>query len=135
MMQDRPQRPENPQADTNSDDGKRQGRPKMDKKPYLEDGAPKLKEWPADFDSRVHKPLKVEDFEAEDVFWLKRAEIYDQKAADCRTKAELFTKFGSADQRKAIEKMSKLSSQLELLKSQLAGEGVNVADVLAAMSQ
>ena len=131
----RPERPQNPTNPTpeNAADGKRRGRPKVEKVPYRKEGDALLKAWPEDYDRRVHTPLAVSDFEAEDVFWAKKAEFYEEKASECRQKAELFQKYGSAEKRKTVEKISKLNGQLELLMGQLESEGFDTSELLANM--
>ena len=108
------------------------GRPKADKKAYREEGSPLLNEWPADFDAKIHKPLQLADFEAQDVFLLHKAEQMEAKAADYRQKAAIFQKFGSAEARKAAEKFQKMAAKLAELEGELAGMGVD-ANQLASM--
>lgn len=128
----RPNRPaETPAADG---ENKGRGRPKADKKPYREDeNAPKLDAWPDDFDPKKHKPLTVEDFNAEDVYWNRKAEQYDKKASDCRLKADLFQKYGSSENRKSAEKATKLADQLGSLLSELESDDVDTSDLLAGL--
>ncbi len=110
------------------------GRPKANKVDYRQEGSDLLADWPTDFDPRVHKPLKVEDFSAEDKYWAKRADMYDSKAKHCRTQAELFLKFGNADKRKAAEKLTKMAEKMAQLKKELEADGIDVSTLGIDMS-
>ena len=107
-------------------------RTKQNKKPYRTESDPKLIEWPADFDSSKHQPLTLEDFEAEDVFWLHRAEVYERKAAQARREAELFQQFGGGEQRKLAAKAARMADQLAQLRARLEADGID-PDELATM--
>jgi len=130
-------RPDRPTEDAPASEGdKKQGRPKQNKTDFRTEGMDKFKAWPAEYDARKHKPLAVEDFEAEDVFWNQKAGMYDKRAAECRNKAELFTKFGSAEKRKSAEKIGKLATQLELLKATMTASGdLTEAEVMELINQ
>jgi len=105
------------------------GRKKMNKTDYRAKDAPKLKEWPADFNAEVHKPLVVEDFEAEDIFWDHKADEYEKRAKSCRKNADLFRRFGSAEKRKAAAQAVKLSEKLLALKAELEASGITMEDI------
>lgn len=102
------------------------GAPKQNKVDYRTEGTALLTVWPADFDSKVHKPLKQEDFSAEDVYFNHRAEQYEKRGAEFRQKALLFQQYGSADTRKAAEKYTKQFAAMAALQAQLEAQGVDM---------
>lgn len=129
-----PVAPEAPVDGASEDTGKKRGRAKMNKTDYRAKDAPKLDEWPADFNKEIHKPLTVDDFNAEDVYWDKKAEEYDKRAKTCRKNADLFRKFGSAEKRKAAENAVKLTEKLAALKAELEASGISMADINVDLS-
>ena len=111
------------------------GRPPMNKSSYRAEGASQLTEWPKDFDSKVHKPLQLEDFSAEDVFFNHKAALYERKAAYYRDQASMFLQFGSAEMRKCAEKYTKQMHALAELQAQLEEQGVDMNQLLANINQ
>jgi hypothetical protein len=124
--------PEVPVTDENSSDGekeKKRGRKKQNKVAYRSKDDPLLNEWPADFDPRKNKPLTEDDFEAQDVFFMKKAEQYRARADQFEKDAKLFKKFGSREKRKAAVKANRLAEQLGALMEELGADNISAEDV------
>ncbi len=116
---------------------KKKQKRKQVKHPLLRDadGNPqKLTEMPEDFNLGDHKPLIRKDFEDETIWLEWRAGIYEAKAKDYRDEAALIRQFGSAEERKAAEKLMKVRKQFEKLKADLAGQDIDVEAILAQAS-
>lgn len=93
-----------------------------------------LKEWPADFDPKAHKPLRRGDFENESVFLIHRADEFEARAKAYRTEAEAVSKLGSAQDRAKTKRLAAMQKKIEDLKKQLADQGVDVEAMMAAMA-
>ena len=123
------------EATTEGKPAKRPAR-KQVKHPLLfdADGNPqKLKEMPADYSLKDHKPLIRKDFEDETIWLEWRADFYEEKAKGYRDEAALIRQFGSAEDRKAAEKLIKVRAQFEKLKAELAGQDIDVEGILAGV--
>lgn len=98
------------------------------------DGNPtvKLKEWPADFDRKLHEPLQRTDFENEAPWLLDRAERLEKMAANCRKNAELALKFGNKKERQAAKKISQFTDKIAELAVDLLMQDVS-PEVLKGM--
>ena len=123
-----PEAPAAPAAPDAVAEEKKAGRPALNKTDYRAKDAPKLTEWPADYDSKAHKPLKADDFEKEDAFWDHKADEAERRAKTYRSNADLFRQYGSAEKRKAVESMSKHLEKLMALKAELEAGGHSMAD-------
>ena len=99
------------------------------------DGNPqKLKEMPADYNLKDHKPLIRKDFEDETIWLEWKAELLEEKAKVYRDEAALIRQFGSAEDRKAAEKLIKVRQQFEKLKAELSGQDIDVDAILASVT-
>lgn len=130
-----PEAPVAPDAVASTPAEPKRGRKPANKTAYRGKDAAKLAEWPADFNSATHQPLTADDFLAEDVFWEHKATEYEARACDCRKKADLFRRFGSAEKRKSAENASKMLERLLALKKELEGSGINLSDVGVDLSK
>lgn len=118
---------------TSDDSGKKKAKKAKVQYPGLkgEDDKPiRLTEWPADFDASLHKPLRRVDFENDAVWFEKKAEEYDAKAADMREKAEISRKLGNSADRAKAKKFKKMKDQMAKLQSELEAQGVDIAAML-----
>jgi hypothetical protein len=96
------------------------------------DGKPttQLDSWPSDFDPKVHKGLTRKNFKNESPLLLRQAERLEEKAAKLRAEAKTIEKLGSPEQRNKAKKLANLNAQLQKMRAELEGEGVDVGEVL-----
>jgi len=94
----------------------------------------KLTAWPEDFDRKVHQPLKKSDFENEAPWLERRADFFEKLAGRLRAQAADARQFGNAKDRKAAQKLRRLTDQIKALTSGLAAQGVDVSSMLAGMT-
>lgn len=98
------------------------------------DGAPaKLKEFPADYDPKVHKPLRRVDFECESVHMLMRADELDRKSAKLRMDAAILQKGGKKVSGKA-KKLQSLVARMAALRAELEADDFDVDAMLATLA-
>lgn len=105
--------------------------------PKDDDGNPttvQLKEVPKDWDPQKHKGLRRKDFADDALFFDWRADRLELQAKGYRQQAEEFRKLGSVKDRARAKKLLSMQKRIEDLKQQLAGEGVNVNELLATIS-
>ena len=91
----------------------------------------KLKEVPANYDPKVHAPLKRGDFENEALFFDMKADEYDRKATRCRVEAGTYRKLGSKEDRAKAKRLLKMRERYSELEAQLRGQGVDVDAILS----
>jgi len=91
----------------------------------------KLTEWPADWDTKAHQPLKKTDFVNDAVWYDNRAETLEKQAAENRKLAEQSRALGSTEDRKRAKKLLDMQKRFEALKASLAEEDVDVDAILA----
>lgn len=87
---------------------------------------------PADYNPKIHKPLKRGDFQDETLWFELTADALEKKAKRLRAKAEELKKFGGKDRVKAKKLLAMQKRFLEFKKS-LASSGLNVDEILASM--
>jgi hypothetical protein len=110
-------------ADSGTTETKGPGRPRVEKIDFpLPEGG--LVEWPADFDSSVHKPLKVEDFAKQGAFYRHKAALYEKRAKEFYGKANIADQFGTEEERKTAEKYLKFKSVADEMLAQMTASGV-----------
>lgn len=97
-----------------------------------EDG---LDTWPADFDPKVNKPLRRQDFKDETVWLERKAEQFEKAAARMRDEAKTIKSLGTTGERGKARKLLKISKELESLKEVLKAKGVDVEALLNAAAQ
>jgi len=100
---------------------------KKTKYPVPNDG---LAEWPADFDEKVHQPLKVVDFKDPIVFLDHKAAGYEARAKAIRAEIEEIKIAGPGGVKKA-NKLLKVTAELDALKELLKAQGMDVEALLA----
>jgi len=91
-----------------------------------------LKEVPADFNAKTHKPLKKKDF-AEDYLF------FSYKAAEARAKADAWDarakeekQLGSSKKRAQAKKLLKMTAKMAELRKMLEADGVDVDELIEA---
>ena len=94
----------------------------------------KLDGFPADFDPKVHKPLRRVNFKNEAPLLLQQADKLEAKAKALRAEAEACQKLGSQEERAKAKKLRDMFLRMEEIKSQLAGEGVDVAALMNSIT-
>lgn len=92
----------------------------------------RLKDIPADYDPKKHKPLQRRHFEDESLWWELRARHYDSLAVKCRQEAVTAKTTGSAADRVKARRLAQMAKKLEELKSSLSGQGVDVEAIIKA---
>lgn len=90
-----------------------------------------LKEWPADHNPKLHKPLVRKNFENEVPWLINRAEHCESQAATFRKEAEMVGKLGSKSDRQKAKKLIAMRDRMAELRKQLEAEGIDV-DALTA---
>lgn len=93
----------------------------------------KLKEIPADFNPKLHKPLTRKHFEDESIFLELKAREFDAKAANLRKQAEELKKIGTVKDRGAAKKLLSLQKRIDELTKDLAAKGVDVDAIKQAL--
>lgn len=98
------------------------GKPKLNKKgkPILRPSK-KLATVPADYNAKLHKPLREDDFEDPAMYHELRAQEYDRKAAECRAEAAEI-RAGGGKSTGAAKKLAKLQSQMDEMLAELSGK-------------
>lgn len=95
----------------------------------------KLKEIPADFDPKTHKPLSRKDFENEAPFLRKLADELQARAEKLRAEANDAEKLGSASQRATAKKLRAMFDKFSELRKELEGSGVDVSAIIGNLQQ
>lgn len=103
---------------------------KAKKLPYRNDADDKLTEFPVDWDPSKHLALQTWDFDNPAPLFDWRAEQAEKKAESWRQKAEEARTLGSPEQRKAANRLRKITDELESLKETLGGTSVNLEEIL-----
>jgi len=81
-------------------------------------GTVKLKDWPADYDPKLHLPLRRNDFENEAVLLEKMADQMAERVVKLRAEAEICRKSGSATQRAKLKRIARLKEMLAKLEAE-----------------
>lgn len=89
----------------------------------------RLKEYPADFDERVHLPLERKHFVNEAPWLLNRAEKAEKLAANLRRQAADAVKFGNAADRAKARRLRQMADVMAKLEAELAAQGIDVAEL------
>lgn len=99
----------------------------------------RLTKAPTDFDRKEHNPLKRPDFVSDDLYMTWKAGELEkhgnemlERAKKLRTQAEQIQKYGDPAQRAQVKKAQKLVAAFAEMRAQLAKEGINIEDILAA---
>jgi len=87
----------------------------------------KLKEWPADFDPKVHKQLKRSHFENEAPLLRRRAEEMRQKAAKLDEEAADCEK-GGGNAKGKVKKLRSMMDRFAELRAELEKDGVKTEE-------
>ena len=95
----------------------------------------RLKDFPADHDPKLHKPLTRKDFENEAPFLRKTAAELEARAKKLRAEAEDAEKLGSASQRAAAKKLRAMFDKLNDLRAELEKDGVDVGSIMGNLVQ
>ena len=90
---------------------------------------------PSDFNRKTHQRLSKKDFKDESVYFIHSAEQYERMAASLRKKASTSKIVGTGEDKKAAIKMLRMQEQMDLLRRQLEGKGVDVDALLAAQPE
>jgi hypothetical protein len=93
----------------------------------------KLKEWPADFDSKIHKRLRRADFENPAVLFRHRAEVFKARAKTMEMLAEEAEAGADTPEGKRLRALRQFA-KLEQIKAQLIAEGVDVEGYLKQLA-
>ena len=86
----------------------------------------KLKEVPETYDEKVHRPLRKENFEGDDWYYIHKAEQLEAQAQWNRKQAEDYRKLGGVQDRAKAKRLLDMQSRMAELKAQLAADGVDV---------
>lgn len=90
----------------------------------------KLKDWPADFDPKVHARLRKVDFENEAPFLEHLADEFERRAKKLRQEANDAKTLGSQASRAAVKKLRGLQEQYSKLAEMLKAQGIDPSMVL-----
>lgn len=90
----------------------------------------KLENWPTDFDSKTHKPLRRSDFTSEAPFLDKRADQLEAAAKRLRSEAEEARKLGNTADRAKAKKLRSMIEKVEAIKAELLKQGLDPAQFL-----
>lgn len=115
---------------TKDDKGKKGEKPAKATKVTYDVPEGGLTEVPEDYDPKQHKPLKKADFKEEWTYLEFQASIHEAKAAALHEKAAESKKLGSSKDRAKKKKLLTLQKRLNELAEELAGQGVDVDDLL-----
>lgn len=99
----------------------------LDKSKLDEKGNPtrkKIAGVPGDFDPKVHKPLRRNDFEKESTWLLIKAEECEKKAKQLRADAVIADTEGSSDDRKKLKRLQAMKDKMAELEKELAEAGL-----------
>jgi hypothetical protein len=88
---------------------------------------------PEDFDPKIHKPLKRNQFVNEVLWFNLTADLLEAKAKRLRARGVELKKFGGSGMAKAKKLITAQKRFLEL-KAALAASGLNVDEILAGMA-
>lgn len=105
-------------------------------KTEMKDGKPeetrvRVKDIPADFDAKIHKPLQRRDFEDEGMWYELQARKLDEKAAKLRQLAKESKALGNTTERAKTKRLVQMNKKMLELADQLRAAGVPVDDILA----
>ena len=95
----------------------------------------RLDAYPDDFDPKVHKSLKRNDFTNEAIWYENEAAKFDKKAADMREKAEQARKLGNVKDRATAKKLMAIQKKAAELRESLAEQGVDVDALMAGFAK
>lgn len=135
----------NPAAATNGSKGDPTPKPKRQRpvrithpalKPDADGKATvKLDEYPADWDAKVHKPLRRKDFTGDHVFLERRATELEAKAKQLRIEAEEARKLGNSADRAKAKKLRSMLDKVADLKKELEAQGIDVTSLVSGLSR
>lgn len=92
----------------------------------------RLKEIPADFDSKVHKPIRRQDLENEAPLLDQMAARHEEAARKLRAEAEAARTLGSAADRAKMKRLQRMREQMAKLEGELASiPGVDIEKLRA----
>lgn len=89
-------------------------------------GTVKLKDFPTDFDPKLHKQLTRKDFENDAPLLRKRAEELRVRASKLDKEAQDAETLGSASQRQAAKKLRGMVGRIGELTKDLEAQGIDV---------
>ena len=99
--------------------------------PFVKDG--KLTALPTDFDAKKYKPLRAKQFADEGLYFDLKAAHYEDLAKKARADAETARKTGNLKDKVKAKKLLAMQKRMAELSASLAGEGVDVAALLASV--
>lgn len=94
-----------------------------------------LDDFPADFDPKVHKPLRRGDFKNEAPFLERKATELEARARELRREADEARKLGSQADRAKAKKLRAMMDKMEEIKAQLKAQGIDVDAVVKDLSK
>lgn len=94
-----------------------------------------LTAWPADWNRKVHKPLRKKDFSDEMVYLEVRAKQIEAKANAFRQEAELIKQFGDVETRRMARQLVRCLQRASLLGGQLEALGIDVETAVKTFSK
>jgi len=89
---------------------------------------------PTGFDFDKNKLMKKRQFTNDATYYEHRAEQMMHKAVVFRAKAKELAALGSKTDQAKAKKLMKLSNKIAELKAELAAQGINVGELIAAQS-
>jgi len=97
----------------------------------------KLKEIPADYSPKKHKPMTRKDFEDETLFFELQAQVCERKAKRFREMAEESKKLGGVGDVKAAKKLLGMQKRMNEMVAALKKDNpeLNVEDLLANLTK
>lgn len=96
----------------------------------------KLKEIPADYSPKKHKPMTRKDFEDESLFFELQAQVCERKAKRFREMAEESKKLGNVGDVKTAKKLLGMQKRMNEMVAALKKENpeLNIEDMLAKLT-
>lgn len=92
-----------------------------------------LTEYPADFNPKLHLPLKKKDFADSTLYYTKLADVYEARAKALREKAAEEGKLGSVKDKALAKRLIAMTKRMAEMKAAMSAEGIDVDDILASV--
>lgn len=94
----------------------------------------KIAEIPADYNPKLHKPLKRNDFEDESIWYELQAQKLEAKAKELREEGKQLKTLGGVKDRADAKKLLAMQKRMLELLTQMQSKGVKVDDIQAKIA-